>query len=193
MFKSFGQFLVSECSLTDSELQMMEDGCTVRFLRKKQLLQQAGEVSRFSTVIAKGCMRMYRIDEQGNEHTLSFGTENWWMMDKESFINGTPSKYYIEALEDCQVLLWPKETFAMFLDVIPTLRPYLNQVINNGYIAMQNRLYQSISTTAEERYHNFIKTYPDILNRVPLHMIASYLGVSRETLSRVRNQYAFSR
>ncbi|MGZ3757264.1 MAG: Crp/Fnr family transcriptional regulator [Mucilaginibacter sp.] len=191
MFKAFRDYIFTQCTLTEQELEQIGSACVVRHVRKKQYLLQEGEVAMHTTFLVSGCMRMYRVDDQGNEHILIFGTENWWMMDKESFITGNPSKYFIEALEDCQVLLWPKAVFQQFVQQIPALATFMHNLVNTGFMALQNRVYESISLTAEEKYHNFIKTYPDIFNRVPLHMIASYLGVSRETLSRVRNQYAY--
>lgn len=193
MFEAFRQYITVDkgCQLTDAELERFRSAAMCRQLRKRQFLLQAGEINVMSTFIVKGCMRMYRVDEQGNEHILNFGTENWWMMDKESYLNNQPSKYYIDAIEDCQLLIWPRDTFRELLLQIPAMKNYMAELVAQNNIHMQTRLYETISYSAEEKYHNFIKTYPDLYNRVPLHMIASYLGVSRETLSRVRNQFAY--
>jgi CRP-like cAMP-binding protein len=190
MFEVFRQYILPQCILTEQELEMLRVSSDIRNVRKKQLLQQEGEVSRSMNFIARGCMRMYRMDEQGNEHILYFGAENWWMTDKESYLTGKPSNYFIEAIDNCQLLVWQREDFTRLLQQIPALHTFLNRLVAHSNISMQTRLYESISYTAEEKYQNFLKTHPDIFNRVPLRMIASYLGLSRETLSRVRNQFA---
>ena len=191
MFKTFRDYITQTGSFTAKELEMMAATSVTRQVRKKQFLQQEGEVSISMNFILKGCMRMYRVDEQGHEHILTFAIENWWISDKESFMTGNPSKYFIDALEDCQLLMWQKEDFGRLLQQIPAFFVSIQKFVVAKSIALHDRLYETLSYSADEKYHNFIKTYPDVFNRVPLQMIASYLGVSRETLSRVRNKHDY--
>jgi len=132
---------------------------------------------------------MYTVGDDGVEHILRFAVENWWISDRESYNNGSPSKCNIDALEDCEVILIDKPDFLNLLTTIPKFKNFIDSLLARSYDAIQNRVMSAISYTTEERYQNFITRFPDIFNRVPLHMIASYLGVSRETLSRVRSQY----
>jgi CRP-like cAMP-binding protein len=129
------------------------------------------------------------VGDNGVEHILRFAVENWWMSDRESFNNGTPSKCNIDALENCEVILIDKPDFINLLTNIPNFKKFVDTLLAKSYDAIQNRVMSNISYTAEEKYQNFITRFPDIFNRIPLHMIASYLGVSRETLSRVRSHY----
>jgi len=130
---------------------------------------------------------MYYIDDKG-EHILRFALENWWAGDRESYTLETLSKYNIEALEETAVLLWTKADFNNLLTTIPSLKKLMDSLIVKNQIANQNRIHAAITYTVEEQYNDFVKRYPGITNRIPLHMIASYLGVKRETLSRIRNQ-----
>lgn len=132
---------------------------------------------------------MYTVGEDGVEHMLRFAVENWWISDRESYNNGTPSRCNIDALENCEIILIDKPDFQKLQTTFPNVKNYIDTLLARSYDAIQQRVIGAISFTAEEKYRNFITRFPDIFFRVPLHMIASYLGVSRETLSRVRSQY----
>ena len=119
---------------------------------------------------------------------MQFVPENNWTSDRESMASGMPSKYNIDAIEDSEILLLKKEDFEMLRKTIPAFNDFVNETLKKNVMALQERIHVSISLSAEEKYSNFISKYPAINNRVPLHMIASYLGVSAETLSRVRSQ-----
>jgi CRP-like cAMP-binding protein len=190
MFEVFAAYLKEKANLTDEELEQVRAITVTKRLRKRQYLLQEGDVCHYNCFVAKGCLRNYRVGEDGVEHILKFAIEDWWMSDSESYNNGTPSKSNIDALEDSELLLIEKEDFNRLVDNLCNFRNFRDRLKARSIDASQNRIMSNISDTAEEKYNNFIKSYPDIFNRVPLHMIASYLGVSRETLSRIRNQYA---
>lgn len=190
MFEVFASYLKDNSNLTDEELEQVRAVVSHRRLRKRQYLLQEGNVCHFNCFVTKGCLRNYRVSEDGNEHILRFAVENWWLSDNESYNNGTASKNNIDALEDSEVLLIEKQDFDKLLNEIPHFKDFIFNLKARSFDASQNRIMSNISDTTEEKYSNFIKNYPNIFNRVPLHMIASYLGVSRETLSRVRNNYA---
>ena len=182
------QYLKSKGSLSDEELKMIDEVCTFKKLRKKQYLLQEGDVWKLNVFILKGCLRTYRIDDKGIEHILQFATENWWAGDRESYLSGMPSHCNIDALEESEVLLIKKDDFDGLGKKIPSLTEMVNLVLQRSFNASQNRVHVAISYTAEERYLDFINRYPGIANRVPQSMIASYLGISAETLSRIRTQ-----
>ncbi|MEJ7685024.1 MAG: Crp/Fnr family transcriptional regulator [Segetibacter sp.] len=157
-------------------------------LRKRQYLLQAGDVCRFNAFVCQGFLRYYYVDDKGQEHIMQFAPENHWTGDRESMDSGLPSKYNIDAIEDSEILLLKKEDFEMIRKTVPAFNDFVNDTLKKNVVVLQERIHASISLSAEEKYSNFISKYPSISNRVPLHMIASYLGVSAETLSRVRSQ-----
>ncbi len=189
MFEVFSSYLKEKAGLNEEELDQVRVVTINKKLRKRQYLLQEGDVCHYNCFVVKGCLRNYRVSEDGNEHILRFGVENWWVSDPESYNNDTPSKNNIDALEDSELLLIEKQDFNNLLNKIPDFKDFIFKLKAKSFDASQNRIMSNISDTAEEKYSNFIKAYPDIFNRVPLHMIASYLGVSRETLSRIRNRY----
>jgi len=190
MFDVFRNYLTSKISLTEEELKMIEIASVFKKLRKRQYLLQEGDVWKMNAFVCQGCMRTYRVDDKGAEHILNFAVENWWTGDRESLMTGNPAKSNIDALEDSVVLLIEKEKLENLSVQIPALNNFLNSILQKSFNVSQNRIIANISYTAEEKYLNFIETRPEIANRVPQHMIASYLGISPETLSRVRTQMA---
>lgn len=188
MFEIFAAYLKEKAGLTDEELKLVEEVTVVKKLRKRQYLLQEGDICHYNYFIIKGCLRMYRLGTDGTEHILRFGIENWWMSDCESYNTGHPCKSNIDALEDSKLLSIEKENFNALCIAIPKLQSFKERQDAANFDISQNRILSNISETAEEKYNNFIKSYPEFYSRVPLQMIASYLGVTRETLSRVRNK-----
>src|SRR5690606_7524992 len=131
----------------------------------------------------RGLLRSFTIDDKGNEHILQFSLEGWWAADLYSFLTATPSPYHIEALEESELLLITKPSWDELLEKVPAFERYFRILIQNNLIATQRRLMVTFSETAEEKYLRLLKDFPDIIQRVPQHMIASYLGITRETLS----------
>ncbi|NII26234.1 Crp/Fnr family transcriptional regulator [Pseudoflavitalea sp. X16] len=190
MFDVFSKYLTDKISLTGPELARISSVSIIKKLRRKQYLLQEGDVWRHYAFVCKGCLRIYRLDEKGNEHILKFCIENWWAGDRESLLTGKPSHSFIDALEESIVIMITKENFDSLCNEIPAFNNLVNDLLNRTYIASQERVHANITYTSEEKYLDFINKYPDITSRVPLHMIASYLGISAETLSRIRSQYA---
>lgn len=185
----FLQMKVNETiNITDEEFEYAKTLFLPKKLRKKRLLLQDGDVCIYTTFVEKGLLRSFTIDEKGNEHILQFGMQGWWVADLYSFLTGEPSEYNIEALEDSELLLITKSSWDLLLDEVPAFERYFRILIQNNLIATQRRLMGTMSTTAEERYQKLLQDFPDITQSVPQHMIASYIGVTRETLSRLRSQ-----
>ena len=155
-------------------------------LRKRQYFLQEGDVCKYMGFIVKGATRMFAVDDRGHEHILHFGLEDWWVGDYESFYLLTPSKYFVEALEDVDMILVTNEQLQEFSCTIPAIAGMLESLNRGGTIANNKRMHAAISFTAEERYEDLVRTYPHFFQRFPQNMIASYLGISPETLSRIR-------
>jgi CRP-like cAMP-binding protein len=190
MFDVFQQYISRQTTITDQEFDLIQSVSTLKKLRKRQFLLQEGDTWQNNAFVCKGCVRTYRIDSKGLEHILNFAIEGWWTGDREALLTGNPAKSTIDVLEDSVILLINKENFEMLCHKIPAFNELVNTILERSFVASQNRIHANISFTAEEKYVNFIKTYPTIYNRVPQHMIASFLGLTPEMLSRVRSKAA---
>lgn len=176
----------SSTPLTETEIEVIQDVFTPKKLRRRQYFLQEGEVCKYGAFIIKGAMRQYSIDDKGVEHIVNLYLENWWASDRESYVMLTASKYNIDAWEDSEVLLVTKADYLNQLSLIPAIKEMTLKIDESFAIATQKRV-ASISLSAEERYTDLIKTYPEFLQRFPQHIIASYLGITKETLSRIRS------
>ena len=174
--------------LNESEIELIESVFQSKKFRKRQYFLQEGDVCKYTAFIVKGAMRQYTVDDKGEEHIVRLSIENWWVNDRESLMKQIPSIYFIDAWEDTEVLLITKDAWFDLVERVPPLTEWLRILETNFAIASQRRLNAAISLSAEERYHDLEKTYPDFLQRFPLHIIASYLGIHRETLSRIRGR-----
>jgi CRP-like cAMP-binding protein len=190
MFESFTKYINSYTAvpLTEDEIDLIQGFFLPKKFRKRQYFLQEGEVCKYTAFITKGAMRQYRVDDRGEEHIIQVYIENWWASDRESLMNQTPSIYFIDAWEDTEVLLVTKTDLSDLVDRIHTLSEWLRKLDANFAIASQKRINAAISLTAEERYSDLEKTNPVFLQRFPQHIIASYLGINRETLSRIRSR-----
>ncbi len=179
---------ITSCIISDEEFSYIEKGFTEKSMKKKQFLLHEGTVCKYMAFIVKGAMRQYSIDEKGNEHIVRFGIEGWWMSDRESLLMLTPSKYNIDALEDCDLLVATNEQLTMVKNQSLVFLKMAHILDSRHSIASQNRIQASISYTAEEKVMDLMKSYPSFLKRFPQNMLASYLGLSPETFSRIRKQ-----
>lgn len=177
-------------TLTEEEKEFCKTLFIPKKLRKKQYLLQEGDVCKYSAFVTKGCLRTYTTSNKGSEHILQFSLEGWWTGDMYSFLTGEPSTNNIEAIEDSELLLIDKSSLDKLYDKVPKFDRFFRLLLENNYIATHRRLLSTMSDTAEERYLSFANAYPQIIQRVPQHMVASYLGLTPETLSRLRQQIA---
>ena len=183
-------FLTSNLDIDEKEISTMVENCTLKKVKKDEYLLRKGEHCKHTLFVERGVLRQFSIDEKGKEHILSFAPENWFVADRESAYFNQPSVYFIQALEDSQVVLLD-ETFIQTLSKkIPAFTDFNTKLLHNHIRHLQNRVNLLLGAPAEERYLQFIKMYPDILLRVPQIMIASYLGITPESLSRVRKELA---
>lgn len=190
MFELFLASVKEHISITEDEFNFCKTLFIPKKLRKRQYLLQEGDVSRYTSFVEKGMLRTFTVDDKGNEPVLQFSMEGWWVTDLYSFLTDEPSRYNIEALEDCELLLITKPSWDILLEKVPAFERYFRILIQNNLIATQRRLISSLTESAEEQYTKLVASFPTCLQRVPQHMIASFLGITPETLSRIRSQMA---
>ena len=188
MYELFFQNFNNKVRLTSEEEAQIKIYLTPKKLRKKQYLLQEGDVCKTIAFIEKGALREYSVDDNGSEHIIQFGLEGWIISDLYSFLTGEPATYNIDAIEDAELVLISKSAHEDLLQKVPKYETFTRLNITGAYLAMQKRLTSIISSSLEERYANFTTLYPNIVQRVPQHMIASYMGLTPETLSRIRRR-----
>ena len=175
--------------LTDEEKIFFISLLKRKKLRKKQYLLQEGDISRYEYFVNKGCLRTYSIDEKGQEHIIQFAIEDWWTGDMYSFLTQTPARYTIDALEDTELFCLEKKGLEELYIQVPKFEKFFRVLLQNAFIAGQRRIIETMSMTADDRYCRFIEQYPLMEKRLPLKQIASFLGITAESLSRIRSQY----
>ncbi|AZA84314.1 cyclic nucleotide-binding protein [Chryseobacterium lactis] len=174
-------------SLSEADIEFIKSVFIPKKIRKRQYFLQAGEVCKYSAFIVKGAMRQYSVDEKGVEHVVRLSLEDWWVVDRESFTMLIPSAFNIDAWEDTEVLLVSKAD-SVELMKIPAFNEMARVLDDKHSFSSQKRINAFISQSAEQRYIDFLTTYPAFLQRFPQHLVASYLGITKETLSRIRTQ-----
>ena len=174
--------------LTNDEEALIVAAFQPKKLRKKQYFLEEGNVCKNVGFIVKGATRQYSIDEKGVEHIVYLCIEDYWVSDRESAIMLTPSKYNIDAWEDTELLVAPVVNMRDLIEKIPSFGQMTRLMDQRSFIASQRRLNSTISNSAEKRYEEFLENYPQFIQRFPQHLIASFLGITKETLSRIRKQ-----
>lgn len=181
-------YLSSNLAVDEDHILPIVEACTVRKIKKDEFLLRENEYCKHTFFVETGLLRQYSIDSKGKDHTITFSPESWFVSDRESIYFNQPSAYFIQALEDSQVALIDEHFINALSEKVPSFTTYNNKLLHNHIRHLQNRIHMLLSTTAEERYLQFIDMYPDILLRVPQTMVASYLGIAPESLSRVRKE-----
>lgn len=166
------------------------DILTIRKVKKRQYIGQPGFARKHETYVIKGAFRAFFIDNSGNEQTTQFAIDDWYINDLRSYLSGESATLFIEALEDSIIADIPKESFEALCDKYPTMQKLYRIAAQRGYAYAQKRMISNLQKSAEERYLDFHKNYPDIELRVPQHALASYLNMSQEYLSKIRSKLA---
>ncbi|RZM08898.1 MAG: Crp/Fnr family transcriptional regulator [Pedobacter sp.] len=180
------EHIEKKVTLSDTERSAVKDFFTPKSLRKRQYLLQAGDSCKHLAFIAEGLLRTYNTDDKGNEHVSVFGWEGWWLSDFNSFLTGVPAIYNIDAIEDAQLLLLSRADYEKLTLNVPIMDRYFRILFQNSILTKERRLTSSISHTAKEKYLEFISSNPEVSQRIPQHLIASYLGIAPETISRIK-------
>jgi CRP-like cAMP-binding protein len=177
-------------NLSEKEEKFFTDSLTFQTFPKKTVLLREGEICQFEGYIQKGCVRVYYLDDNGFEVTILFAIEDWWISDIASFQDQKPSRLYIETLEDSEIYMLNPTTKEKLLTEIPKFERVFRMLVQRNLSTLQNRLVNTISKAASDRYLEFVKVYPSINQRVAQYYIASYLGVSKEFVSTIRKRLA---
>jgi CRP-like cAMP-binding protein len=177
-------------TLSGEELEVVQTLFTYRKFRKKQYVLQQGDPVRYETFILSGLTRTYEVDERGQEHVLFFGPEDWWVGDLYGFLSASPSQYNVDCLEDTEVLQISKPGLDLLYERVPKMNQYFRILFQNAFIAATQRVGASLRKSALERYQEFRASYPALEQRIPNHQIASFLGITPQSLSRIRRHYA---
>ena len=174
--------------LSQEEEDILLSRVRTRKYLKGQFMVQQGDICSFSAFVVKGCSKTFYLDDEGNEHVVMFSIEDWWTSDLASFSTQTPSDFNVQCLENTEVVLFPYETHEQLLSEVPKLERFFRKIIERALVASQKRIVRNLSMSARDRYLYFRKQYPKIEQRVPLYLIASYLGITKEFLSKIKSQ-----
>jgi len=189
-FDTLRVYLESKATFSEAEFALMKPLFVPLTLHAGDFLQRAGEVATHATFVASGCLRSYVIDPKGKEHIIQFAPETWWLADATSLMTGTASPYFVDAIEDSELLRLDPRSHQMLVEKVPGYAASFRAGLQKHAAAKDLRIASTLQASAEERYVEFLDTYPSIAARVPQWMLASYLGVSPETLSRIRKGFA---
>jgi len=170
------------------EMEQLKERAIVRNVKRRQYILAAGDICKHYNFVVEGCFKMYKVDEAGKEHNIMFAVENQWITDIGSFHSEQPSQLYIEAVEPAEVIQIAKPDLLFFYGYHLKFNRTFRVIVEDQFVELQNRLLQTISTTAEERYTKFVQDYPHLINRLSNTQIASYIGITPEFLSRIRSQ-----
>lgn len=186
----FRQYLIERARVKPEDIERMMPHLAIRSFRKGEILLARGGVNRHIHFVEKGLLRYYAIDAKGKEHVLQFAPETWWLSDRSNLRSLEPSEHFIDAHEDTTAVLLDQAFIEMATELSEEFRTFHQHILQRHILQLYHRIHLLIGHSAKERYLEFLKTYPDLSQRVPQWMIASYLGITPEGLSRIRREMA---
>ncbi len=186
----FTSFLTNNAEFEQNYIEKLVGQCAHKKLGKDEFLLREGEKCKYVFFVEKGLLRQYYLDPAGKEHTIQFAPENWLISDRDSLFFQQRAQYFIQAVEDSEVLFIEEDLILKLSQLDAAFHSYNNKLLHNHIRQLQKRIKLLLSATAEERYLDFTATYPDLMLRLPQTMVASYLGITPESLSRVRKGLA---
>lgn len=184
------KYISDYISLTNEEVAYLDSKISVRNYLKGQYIVQQGDVCKYSCFVLSGCTKTFYVDGEGQEHILMFSIEDWWTSDMGSFVTQTPADFNVQCLENTELVMFSYDTIENLYKEIPKLERFFRQIIEKGFVASQKRIVRNFSLSAKEQYLYFREQYPKIEQRIPQYMIASYLGITKEFLSKIKSQLA---
>ena len=190
MFETLRASILTATDMSEEDFTIGTNLLVPKKLRKRQYLLQAGDVCRWVAFVSGGCLRQYSLDDEGNEHIQAFAIEGGWITDAASYHAHEPATSNIDALEDSELLLIDRATQEKLAVTVPPWGLFFKRELENAYTGALVRVSELVSLSAEERYKRFLKKYPGLFQRIPLHQIASYLGMTPQSLSRIRRELA---
>ncbi len=182
------KYIANYVNLTKTEQDFLESKLSVRKYLKGQYIVQQGDVCKYECFVLSGCTKTFYIDKDGQEHIVMFSIEDWWTSDMGSFITQTPADFNIQCLENTELVMFAYQDIEAIYQGIPKLERFFRQIIEKAFVASQKRIVRNFSLTAKEQYLFFREQYPKIEQRIPQYMIASYLGITKEFLSKIKSQ-----
>lgn len=180
--------IAKHVALTKEEEEIVLKQVETASYKNKEILLEPGQIGDWAYFVKKGILRNYTIDENATEHVLAFASPGWWIADMYSFLAGKVSHTYIEVIDDAEVYIITKEKQEELYKLVPKTERFFRILIENSLIANQQRLVDKLSLSAEERYENFAKKYPEVKNCLPQKHIASYIGVTPEFFSKMKSK-----
>jgi len=186
--QSILEYIKKHIDLTAEEEAILLSKITDRRYLKNQYIVQQGDICKTINFIISGCTKMFYVDEEGQEHIIMFSVEDWWSSDLGSFITQTPADFNIQCLENTQLIQFSYDHLELLYKEIPKLERLFRKITERAFVASQKRVVWNFSLSAKEQYLTFKNTYPKIEQRVPQYMIASYLGITKEFLSKIKSQ-----
>ncbi|TDE17195.1 Crp/Fnr family transcriptional regulator [Dyadobacter psychrotolerans] len=190
MFDILFSHIQEKVSLNDDDKEKIKTFFVSKKLRKRQYLLQEGDVCKQMAFVAKGLLRSYNVDDKGDEHMSVFGWEGWWLSDLNSFLTGEPAVLNLDAIEDSELLMISRADYEALTLTVPIMDRYFRILYQNSLVTKERRLISSITHSAEEKYVQLAESNPKIIERIPQNLIASYLGIAPETLSRIKKNLA---
>lgn len=188
MFEHLKIYMKEKFQFDDEQLEQFRDVFVPQFVERGNSILVQGDICKYGAFVTQGCLRSFVIDSKGREHIIQFAPENWWIAEQLSMARQQPAMYNIDAIEDTHYLAFTNEYYNRLSSLTPHAKDMFNTLFMNSFHAMQKRLISHLSATGEERYVDFNKTYSMLATRIPQKMIASYLGITPETLSRIRKE-----
>lgn len=186
MYEVFFAHIAEKVKLSEAEQHDVKSFFSPKKLRKKQYLLQEGNVCQYMAFVENGLLRSYNVDEKGLEHMIQFAWEGWWITDTYSFLSGTSAAFNIDAIEDAELLLITLPHFEDMMLKVPAMERYFRILFQKNIISKERRLMNTITYSSEEKYIKLTENNPELIQRIPQNLIASYLGITPETLSRLR-------
>jgi CRP-like cAMP-binding protein len=193
MFEVLFSHVLNKVTLTNKDKELLKTYFTYRKLQKKEFLLYEGQVSTSLSFVTRGLLKSYNIDEKGVEHVNLFAWEGWWTSDLSSFFKQEKSVINIDAIEVSEVLMINLANFEKMTLELPIMDRYFRILFQNSLFTKEHRILSAVTYSAEEKYVNLLTSNPQLLQRVPQNLIASYLGITPETLSRIKRNIALSK